>query len=94
MHPDIALGISVELQTVLKPDWKVREENDQFVLTPPQSTASEEKKWQLLSEEVWRIARFLGYANFCSVSRTDDGGAEIVSYLKSGDGFKLVIQPN
>jgi hypothetical protein len=94
MHPDIALGISVELQTVLKPDWIVQEEKDYFVLTPPKTTVTDENKWRLLSEEVWRIARFVGYANFCSVSRTEDGGAEIVSYLKSGDGFKLIIQPN
>jgi hypothetical protein len=94
MHPDVALGISVELQTVLPGDWKVREVSDHFILTPPKSTEPFPKNWQILSEEVWKIARFVGYPNFCSVQKTDDGGAIIESRMKSGEGFKIIVEPN
>jgi hypothetical protein len=94
MHPDIAHGISVELKFILRDDWKMREESDLFVLTPPKSALPFPENWQLLADEVWRIARFVGYANLCSISKTDDGGAVIESYQKSGEGFKIVVEPN
>jgi hypothetical protein len=94
MTADIAQGISVELRHILNPDWTFRLDQDGFIITPPRFEPDQLEKWQALSLEAWRIAQFVGYANFCSIEKTSSGGILITSYMASGNGFKITIEAN
>jgi hypothetical protein len=92
MSPDIALGVSVELKFLLKPEWKLIEEADRFRIKPPPGSNTKPDFHQLLREELWRIAQFVAYAHFVSISKNEDGGYTIVSSMESGNGYTIVFE--
>jgi hypothetical protein len=94
MTPDIEQGISVELKHILLPDWKIRVDQDGFILTPPKTDPANSQNLQLLSQEAWRIAQFVAYANFCSIEHSSEGSITIASHMASGNGFKIIIEVN
>jgi hypothetical protein len=91
MTEDIAQAISIELGHILKPDWSFKEEEDRFVVSPPNTIAFDPGKTQIILDEVWRIARFVAYANFSSISRSGDGSFVIASHMPSGNGFRIIF---
>jgi hypothetical protein len=91
MTEDIAQAIAIELGHILQPNWSVKEEADRFVILPPSSVASDLGKVQIILDEVWRIARFVSYANFTSISESADGSFLIESHMPSGNGFKILV---
>ena len=92
MTPDVALGVSVELKFVLKPEWTLIEEADRFRVKPPPGSNTKPDFNQLLREELWRIAQFVAYSHFVSISKNEDGGYTLVSRAESGNGYTIVFE--
>jgi hypothetical protein len=90
MTPDVALGVSVELKFLLKPEWTLIEEADRFRIKPP--AGSKTKPDFHLREELWRIAQFVAYSHFVSISKNEDGGYTLVSRAESGNGYTIVFE--
>jgi hypothetical protein len=92
MTPDVALGVSVELKFLLKPEWKLIQEPDRFRIKPPPGSNAKPNFHQLLREELWRIAQFVAYTDFVSISKNEDGGYTLVSRMESGNGYTIVFE--
>jgi hypothetical protein len=92
MTEDIAQAISIELGHILKPGWSFKEETDHFVVLSPSSVATDGSRLQIVLDETWRIARFVAYANFSSISKAADGAFLIESHMSSGNGFKILVK--
>jgi hypothetical protein len=92
MNPDIAQGIAVELRDILKEGWTFVEEPERFVVNPPTTSPGDTISPRLLRDEVWRIARFVAYADFVTITKTPGGEFSIVSRNSSGHGFEIVFE--
>ena len=92
MTPDVAQGVSVELKFLLKPEWTLIQEADRFRIKPPPGSNTKPDFHQFLREELWRIAQFVAYAHFVSISKNEDGGYTIVSSMESGNGYTIVFE--
>jgi hypothetical protein len=92
MTPDIAQGVNAELQHVVPVDWKIRLDQDGFILTPPMDANASPQSGARILEEVWRIAQFVAYSDFCSISRAPDGAIVVSSNMANGNGFRLLIE--
>ena len=93
MNADIAQGIAVELRDILKEGWTFVEEVERFVVSPPTNISGDATFPRQLRDEVWRIARFVAYPEFVSITKTEAGAFSVVSRTKSGNGFEVVFEP-
>ena len=93
MNPDIALGVSSELRFLLKDGWLLQQDVERFRINPPSGSSTQANFKDILYAEVWRVAQFVAYANFVSITKRADGGYVIVSRMASGDGFEIDFEP-
>jgi hypothetical protein len=84
MTPDIALAISVELAHIIKSDWRAEEFLDHFLIIIPKPALDRE-----VIDEIWRVARFVGYSSFISIEQSGREKVILKSRLPSGDGFMI-----
>ena len=91
MSPEIAQAINAELSFILKPGWNLKNDGTRFVVSPPDDALNVEKVSQELEDEVWRVARFVAYAAFVSISKSGDGSYTIASHMESGTGFTILF---
>ncbi len=89
MDPDTAVGVTAELHHLLQEGWTTVRDIDRIRVLPPPATASEPGFGDLLQDEVWRIARFISYADFVSIERIADGGYRVYSKITSGGDFEV-----
>ena len=96
MEESIELGINAELDHILKPGWSQRleYENDLFRVMLPQNEPDKSTARAELYSEVWRIARFVAYSNFSSISKNPDGGYTLKSNMESGNGYEILFDPS
>ena len=94
MHPDTALGVTAELNYLLKEGWKAVRETERIRVVPPQTAASDPRFNEFLQDEVWRIARFIAYGDFVSIERKADGGYRVYSRITNGGAFEVVFEPH
>lgn len=92
MNPDIALGISSELRFLLKDGWTFVQEPDRFRVKSPIDAGHDSAFDRQIREEVWRIAQFVAYANFVSITSTPEGGFSLVSRNVAGNGFEILFE--
>jgi hypothetical protein len=92
MTPDVAQGVSAELKFLLKPEWALIQEADRFRIKPPPGSNTKPDFHQLLGDELWRIAQFVAYSHFVSISKNEDGGYTLVSRMESGNGYTIVFE--
>jgi hypothetical protein len=93
MHPDTALGVTAELNHLLKEGWTTVRETECIRVVPPQTAASDPRFNDVLQDEVWRIARFIGYGDFVSIERKADGSYRVHSRITNGGSFEVVFEP-
>ena len=96
MEESIELGINAELDHILKPGWSQRleYENDLFRVMLPQNEPDKSTARAELYSEVWRIARFVAYQNFSSISKNADSSFSIRSINTFGDGYEILFDPS
>jgi hypothetical protein len=92
MPPDTAQGVGIELEFLLKDGWDLLREPNGFRITAHAGTLDIEHRKQKLNDEVWRIARFVAYAYFVSISRNEDGSYTIFSKRSPKEGFEIVVE--
>jgi hypothetical protein len=73
--------IKTKIVQVLLPDWRLREEQFGFLVTPPKNTTEIELP-RKLSDEAWRLARAVSFKKFTSIEKTREGAYLI--YSKDG----------
>jgi hypothetical protein len=90
MTDDTAQGVYWELNSILKPDWTITNQENGFRIGPaPGSVRTERSDIELLGE-VWRISSFVAYQKFASISKTEQGYV-MVSQRENGTGFLLIF---
>ena len=96
MEDSVRQGINAELNYILKPGWSQRLELDQdrFRVMLPENEEQKASARTELYDEVWRIARFVAYANFSSISKNPDGSYLLRSVNTSGDGYQILFDPS
>ena len=92
MDADISQAINSELNFLIRDGWEIIREPSRFRLRAKPGTLEPSKLHQLLSDETWRIARFVAYSHFASVAKNPDGSFTIQSSMASGDGFEIVVE--
>lgn len=92
MDPDISMAIYSELSFLLKDGWDISKELDLYRVRARPGTLDLSNQAQALSDEVWRIARFVAYANFVSIAKISENSYSINSHMASGDGFEIVLE--
>jgi len=89
VHREINLsciqGVHVELQYAVPEGWTVKREADAFVVRGELADGAE--------DHVWRLVRFLAYADFLAFRQTgktaDEIRWEMVSSTAAGSGFRV-----
>jgi hypothetical protein len=76
---------------VLKEGWTFKQEAERFKVMPPLASLNDQDFSEKLRSEVWRLAEFVAYANFISISQVP-AGYVIVSKMASGNGFEILIE--
>ena len=96
MEESIRQGINAELNFTLKPGWSQRLEpgRESFRVSLPQNEPDKSAARAELYSEVWRIARFVAYSNFSSISKNPDGGYTLKSNMESGNGYEILFDPS
>lgn len=96
MEESVQQGINAELNHILKPGWSQRLEvdKDRFRVMLPVGEIDKNLAKLEFVDEVWRIARFVAYANFSSISKNSDGSYSIRSTNTSGDSYEILIDPS
>ena len=92
MDPDISQGVFSELNFLLKDGWDITIEPERFRVRARIGTIIQSRINQELSDEAWRIARFVGYSHFTSVAKNTDGSYSILSRMATGEGFEIVVE--
>jgi hypothetical protein len=82
----------VELKFLLKPEWRLIQEPDRFRIKPPPGSNAKPDFAHVLRSEVWRIAEFVAYSHFVSISKNGNAGYTLVSRMESGDGYTIVFE--
>ena len=93
MRSDIAQGVAIELNFLLKPGWKLFEEPEHFRIVAPSALNRIETASIDLRHEVWRIAQFVAYSDYVSIQKTAEGGYRLISKTASGEGFEIAFDP-
>ena len=96
MEESIRQGINAELNFTLKPGWSQRLEpgRERFRVSLPQNEPDKSAARAELYSEVWRIARFVAYPNFSSISKNADSSFSIRSINTFGDGYEILFDPS
>ena len=96
MEESVQLGINPELDHILKPGWSQRleYESDRFRVMLPQNEPEKSMARAELYSEVWRIARFVAYPNFSSISKNPDSSFTLRSINTFGDGYEILFDPS
>ena len=96
MEQSIQQGINAELNHILKPGWSQRleVEQDRFRIMLPENENEKNLARLEIVDEIWRIARFVAYANFSSISKNSDGSYFIRSTNTSGDSYEILVDPS
>ncbi len=92
MNPDTALGLSAELEFLLQSGWLQIREAERIRIVAPVDAISSKRFADDLKSEVWRIARFVAYPDFVSITRNGDGGYSIRSKIDSGGSFEILFE--
>lgn len=92
MTEDTAQGIYWELHHILRPGWTIHRQNDGFRVAPPKDGP----EIASLDEEVWRIAQFVAYRPYVSLSFAIATGYTLESRRESGTGYRIYfdLAPN
>ncbi len=90
IRTDIAQAIKAELDHLLPAGWNIVELTDRFLVTP--KDANSKPTDQALYAEAWRIAQFVAYRDFISISRRKAGGfTDRKSRTADGSAFLIEI---
>ena len=92
MPPDTEQGILVELNYLLAADWNLTLEAGIFRVSPPLGSHATPEFARMLTDEAWRIARFVAYSFFASITKRPEGSYHIVSCSEDGIGFQIVLE--
>ena len=92
MDENTALGLRAELDHLVRPDWKIVREPDAFRIIAPHSTLPLKDRTAELQNEAWRIAQFIAYSHFVSISKTAGDDFIIISRMASGNGFEVRLE--
>ena len=92
MDPDISLALFSELSHLRQNGWDLIQEPERFRMRARNGTLEPSRLPQLLKDEAWRIAQFVAYSHFVSISKNSDNSFTIVSTMASGDGFEIVVE--
>jgi hypothetical protein len=92
MDAETSQGVMAELDFLLKEDWTALPEVGRIRIHPPKGSSDRKNFDQLFRSEVWRIAEFVGYANFVSITRNADMGYTVISTMTSGGGLEIVFE--
>ena len=90
--PDTQQGVAVELRHIVKDGWELIEEAGRFRIRARSGTLPSQTLDRTLREEAWRIAHFVAYTYFVSISRRKNGNYTIISKRSPGEGFEIVIE--
>lgn len=88
MNADTSEALLHELNFLLKKDWIIHREPNRFRIGPL-LVAEQDGTFR---DEVWRIAQFVAYSDFVSITKDPGGGYTIVSTRESGSGFEVILQ--
>ena len=91
MPPDTAQGVEIELRFLLKDGWILTREPRGFRIVALAGTLDPARRHLELNDEVWRIARFVAYSPFVSITKNADGSYTIVSKRSEDEGFEVVV---
>ena len=69
--------------------WYRLREADRFRIGPTLAVGATKDQFR---DEVWRIARFVAYSDFVSITKNSDEGFTIVSIREGGTGFEIILQ--
>ena len=86
MRSDIEQGVCAELDHILRPDWKYSANDGGFIVNVPASESDPD-----LRAEIWRIANFIAYGEFASISRLPEGNYRFVTRDSMGAGFTILF---
>ena len=86
MRLDIEQGVSAELNHVLSPGWKYSANDGGFIVDVPASESDPDVR-----AEIWRIASFIAYGDFASISRLPEGNYHFVTRDSMGAGFTILF---
>ncbi len=92
MSPDTAQGVYAELSFALKEGWSFIRYPEGFRIKPPPGSQARADFKGLLESEVWRIAQFVHYRDFVSITTNEDGSYTVVSKSDSGNAFQIVFE--
>jgi hypothetical protein len=94
MTDDTQQGVLHELDTVLLPDWQLMCHNHGFRVAPPFGQRTGDDLRFFVASETWRIAQFVAYRPFVSITYLADGSYCIESRRDDGNGFQVIVDPN
>lgn len=86
MRSDVEQGVSAELNHILKSGWKYSANDGGFTVDVP---ANESDADAIV--EIWRIAGFIAYGAFASISRMPEGNYHFVTRDSAGAGFAILF---
>lgn len=92
MTRETAEGILHELNFTLDQGWSIYYDSERFRVTPPKAVREFDKFDRIIEDEAWRIARFVAYSYFASISKMPDGRYVIASRLSPTEGFEIVLE--
>jgi hypothetical protein len=94
MNEDTAQGVFWELCHVLNTGWTITQTDTGFVVGLPTSYDGDLPSMQQFTNEVWRIAQFVGYSHMVQISLIDDDQFQIKSTSGSGSSFEISVFNN
>ena len=96
MEESVQQGINAELDHILKPGWsqQLELEYDRFRVMLPKNEVDKVVARAELVDEVWRIARFVAYANYASISKNSNGEYILKSTNTSGNSYEILFDPS
>lgn len=92
MNPDTAQALFSELSFILNDKWDISREPNGYRIRARAGTLDTSNILSALRDEVWRIARFISYRHFVSITNDSENSYTIVSRMESGESFEIAVE--